>query len=174
MRKNYKMKKTISMKRFLSEFGQDFSDNVKNRLLDLEIRSVLTRDDNSNILDIKHVEHTKYPCPSTLEGATKKSEKEYAYGQLVVVDGSLYFTDKCFENEEVMQSPIVDSIYNSLNSEDTLLEGDITGKKVDDSNIDYIIDTLLKACPQVSKEYMEIMKDILFGEEIKSPHKSIS
>lgn len=170
MRKNYKMKKTISMKRFLSEFGQDFSDNVKSRLLELEIRSVLTRDDNSNILDIRHVEHTKYPCASAL----KKSEKEYAYGQLVVVDGNLYFTDKCLENEEVMQSPVVDTIYNSLNSEHTILEENINGKKIDDSNIDFIIDTLLKACPQVSKEYMEIMRDIIFGEEIISPHKSIS
>ncbi len=49
------------MKGFISEFGEIFLKNEK-RLLELEIRTVLTRKEHRNKLDIKHVEHTKYPC----------------------------------------------------------------------------------------------------------------
>ena len=43
MKKNYKMKKTISMKMFVSELGENFSDHMKEKLLELDIRCVLTR-----------------------------------------------------------------------------------------------------------------------------------
>jgi hypothetical protein len=44
-----------------------------------------------------------------------------------------------------------------LSSETAVSESGIMGKKVDDSNIDYVIDTMLTVFPQVTKEYMSIM-----------------
>ena len=65
MKKNYKMKKTISLKMFIAEFGENFSDHMKKRLLELEVRCVLTRKEDSNKLDLKHVEHTQHEYDST-------------------------------------------------------------------------------------------------------------
>ena len=156
MKKNYKMKKTISMKLFIAELGESFSEHMKNRLMELEIRCVLTRREESNILDIKHVEHTKHECDS--ESALDTCEKEYTFGQFLVIEGSLYFSENCIESDKVMQSHIVNEIYNSLSSETAVEpETGFIGKKVDDSNIDYVIDTILTVCPQVSKEYVSIM-----------------
>lgn len=162
MRKNYRIKKTISMKKFISELGENFSEHMKNRLLELEIRCVLTRKDCSNILDLKHVEHTKYKCDS--EDISTTCEKEYVYAQFVVVEGGLYFSEKCTESDNVMQSPVVDTIYNSLNSENMIFEEERHAKKVDDSNIDYVIDTILAACPQVSQYYINVVHEMLSHE----------
>jgi hypothetical protein len=147
------MKKTVSMKQFITELGGEFSKHIKQRLLELGARCVLTRKDESFILDIKHVEHTKY---SPQDGKTT-SQKEYAFGQLIVHEGILYFSDCCLQNDDIMQAPMVSSIYNSLNNEELTLEGDIKGKKVDEDNIDYIIDNILTVCPEVSPEHMAIV-----------------
>ena len=157
MKKNYKMKKTISMKLFISELGESFSEHMKDRLMELEIRCVLTRREESTILDLKHVEHTKHEYQGDSESALDTFQKEYAYGQFLVIEGSLYFSENCIESEKVIQAPIVSEIYNSLNSETAVSESGIMGRKVDDSNIDYVIDTILTVFPQVTKEYMSIM-----------------
>lgn len=157
MKKNYKMKKTISMKMFITELGESFSEHMKKRLMELDIRSVLTRKEDSNVLDLKHVEHTKHECHCNPENPLETCEKEYDYGQFLVIDDSLYFSSSCIENDKVVQSPIVDEIYNTLFSETAVSESGSTGKKIDDSNIDYLIDTLLTVFPQVSKEYISIM-----------------
>ncbi|WP_125153515.1 hypothetical protein [Clostridium rectalis] len=167
MRKNYKMQKTISMKRFISELGEDFSKDMKERLLELEIRCVLTRKEQKHILDIKHVEHTQYDCPSTSEEPSDTGKKEYAYGRFIVMEGNLYFAESCIQNDTVMQSPVVDKIYSSLDSQCVLCEEDINCKKIDDTNIDFVIDSLLDACPNVSQRYIDIMEDVLSRAESK-------
>lgn len=155
MRKPYKMKKTLSMKQFISEFGDDFSNHMKQRLLELGARSVLTRDEESNILDVKHVEHTKHKC--NLQDNSPTTQKEYAYGQFVVNEGVLYFSNRCIENMSVMQSPVVKTVYNSLISEALVLNDGIYAKKVDDNNIDYVIDSILEVCPEMSPEHRAIL-----------------
>lgn len=155
MKKIYRMKRTISMKQFLTEFGGNFSKHMKQRLLELGARCVLTRKDESFILDIRHVEHTKYNCNSQDGGADFL--KEYAFGQLIAHEEMLYFSENCLENDDIVQVPIVHSIYNSLNSKELILEGDIKGKKVDDENIDYLIDNVLTVCPEVSPEHLAIV-----------------
>lgn len=157
MKKNYRMKKTISMKMFIGEFGGAFSEHMKSKLMELDMRSVLTRKEESNILDLKHVEHTKHECVSNSEGIAKTCLKEFNYGQFLVIDGALYFSESYIENENVALSPIVSEIYNNLTSEINTTETGVAGKKVDDSNINYVIDTLLTVFPQVSKEYTSIM-----------------
>ncbi len=64
-----------------------------------------------------------------------------------------------------MQSPIVNTIYNSLDDEDMLIDEDTTAKKIDDTNIDYVIDTLLTACPEVSQRYLKIVREMLSNEK---------
>lgn len=155
MKKAYRMKRTVSMKQFLTEFGGEFPKHTKQRLLELGSRCVLTRKDESFILDIKHVEHTRYNCSP--EGSTAACLKEYAFGQLIAHEGALYFSENCLENDEIMQVPLVNSIYNSLNSEELMLEGGISGKKLDDDNIDYVIDNILTVCPEVSAEHLAII-----------------
>jgi len=160
VKKNYKMKKTISIKMFIGELGKSFSEHMKNRLLELEVRCVLTRKEE-NILDLKHVEHTQYACDLNSENNSNIDEKEYVYGQFIVIDDVLYFSDKCVENDSVMQSPIVNNIFNSLSGEVMVFDEDIKGKKIDDSNIDYVIDSILSVCPQVSQSYLDIVKGML-------------
>jgi hypothetical protein len=155
--RKYNVKKTISMKQFISEFGENFSKHMKQRLLELEVRCVLTRKDNYYRLDLKHVEHTKYNCHHTETNNNKDSQKEFSYGQFVINDGNLYFSEQCLECADVMQSPVVDVIYNSLNNEGSFFDSGISAKKVDDDNIDHIIDHILGVCPEVSKEYISII-----------------
>lgn len=158
LKKNYRIKKTISMKQFISEFGENFSQHMKKRLLELEIRCVLTRKDDIYRLDLKHVEHIQHECVA--ENNSDTCEKEYVYGQFVSLNGILYFSEKCIESATVMQAPIVTEIYNSLNNDGMILDGDINLKQVDDTNIDYIIDTILTVCPQVSQKYLDIVKQM--------------
>ncbi|AYD40165.1 hypothetical protein D4Z93_06385 [Clostridium fermenticellae] len=160
MRRNYRMKKTISMKQFISEFGENFSEHTKKRLLELEVPSVLTRKQISYVLDLKHVEHTKYDCS---EEDNSKTQKEYVYGQFIVLDDVLYFSNNCIEDEKVMKSPIVDQIYNSLKEDEVYIKDDIdtTGKKIDDNNIDFIIDTIFTVFPEVSQRYLDIVEEML-------------
>lgn len=153
--RKYNIRKTISMKHFISESGEKFSDHMKQRLLELEVRSVLTRKEEYNRFEIKHVQHIQYKCNPEDDSDTCK--KEYSYGQLLVVDGTLYFSDAQQEDNGVMQSPIASTIYNSLSSEGMILDAGSYVKKVDDSNIDYVIDTMLTVFPQVSQAYLDII-----------------
>ena len=155
MKRVYRMKRTVSMRQFLTEFGAEFSTHVKQRLLELGERCVLTRKDQSFILDIRHVEHTKYECGA--QDGTAAHFKEYAFGQLIAHEGMLYFSENCLENDDIMQSPIVSSIYSSLDSEELVVDEDIKGKKIDDNNIDYVIDRILTVCPEVSPEHLAIV-----------------
>jgi hypothetical protein len=173
VKKNYNLKKTISMKRFISELGEDFSKLMKKRLLDLEIRCVLTRkEDDEFRLDIKHVEHIKYDCD--LENPSDSNKKEYVYGQLIVVDGELYFSETCTEGNDIMQSPIVSKLYDSLDSQYITFDTGITAKKLDDSNIDYVVDSLLSVCPEVSEYYKNIVKGMLSRSSKKVPNSTLS
>jgi 23S rRNA maturation-related 3'-5' exoribonuclease YhaM len=84
-------------------------------------------------------------------------KKEYVYGLLVVVDDILYFSDKLTDDDNVMLSPVVSTIYNSLSSNDMILYNDNYIKEIDDSNIDYVIDTMLTVFPPVSQKYIDII-----------------
>jgi len=149
------------MKRFIVEFGKDFSEHMKKRLLELEVRCVLTRKEDLNRLDLKHVEHIQYDC----EGMTKDNlnicQKELSYGQLIVIEGVLFYSERSEESDTVMPSPIVPTIYNSLNTENIIVNSDDYAKKIDDSNIDYVMDTILTVCPEVSESYLNIMSKYL-------------
>lgn len=156
MRRTTKIKKTISMKQFVTESGENFSKHMKQRLLELGTRCVLTRRENHYRLDLRHVEHIKYDWHNPVDDRDIK-QKEYVYGQLVLNNGTLYFSEHCTENEDIMQTPVVRTIYNSLGNEQVLIDEDLMAKQVDDNNIDYIIDNLLEVCPTVSPEHMAII-----------------
>lgn len=156
MKKNYKMKRTISMKQFVTEFGEGLSKHMKQRLLELGERCILNRRDESHILDLRHVEHIKYECCCDSE-AGEVNKKEYAYGQLIVKEGNLYLSQCCIENDDIMQNSVVAEIYSAISGPEEQVEEDIIAKKVDDSNIDYVIDSILKVCPKVSPEHMAII-----------------
>ncbi len=116
---------------------------------------MLTRREESYILDLRHIEHKKYDCGS--EEGTDANKKEYAFGQFIVHEGRLYFSKCCLENEDIMQSEIVDSIYDFLESEELELEGNVRGKLITDNNIDYIADKILTVCPEISPEHLAII-----------------
>lgn len=158
VRKIYNYKKTISVKQFISEFDESLSEKMKNRLMELEVRCVLTRREDMNKLDIKHVEHIQHEVACDTEDASNVCQKEYSYGQFVIFEDQLYFAEKSAENTKVLQEPIVGTIYNALSSEEITIEEGYNAKKVDDSNIDIIIDSILKVCPEVSQAYLDIVK----------------
>ncbi len=157
MKKNHRIKRTISAKQFITEFGEDFSKHMKQRLLELGTRCVFTRGDEKYLLDLKHIEHIKYDCGNDSQDGKEKCQKEPVYGQLLVNEGTLYFSGKCLENSSYMQVPVVNEIYDGLNSNDILTEKDVQAKKLDDTNIDYVIDNILEVCPKVSPEHLAIL-----------------
>jgi len=158
---NYRRKSTVSMKMFLKELGEEFPEYVKERLMDLEVRCFLTRKEIAYRLDLKHVEHIQYEVSSDVEEPSAPRSKEYSYGQLVVVDGKLYFSESCLENNEIMQSPMVSVIYNTLDSEGIVFDEGINLKRIDENNIDFVVDSILSSCPQVSQAYLDIVQGMV-------------
>lgn len=150
LKRNYKMKKTIPIKQFVSDYGQNFSKHMKQRLLELGTRCILTRRENEYILDIRHVEHIKYETVSD-------TQKEYAYGQFVVNEDNLYYSQSCMENDDIMLMPEVHRIYDALENVNGYSEEGLEAKLINDTNIDFIIDTLLNVCPGVSAEHIAIL-----------------
>jgi hypothetical protein len=159
LRKNYNIKKTISVKQFISEFGKNFSEQIKKRLLELEVRCVLVRQEENYILQIHHVEHTTHDVSS--KDGLKQIKKEYAFGQFIVVEEVLYFSEKCSESNTLIESPIVSTIFNALTSESIVCETGVNAKQINDSNIDFIINSILSVCPEVSKAYRDIVDGML-------------
>lgn len=167
LRINYRMKKTISVKMFIEELGEEFSQHVKDRLMELDLRCILSRKEQQNVVDLKHVEHVKYDCKNEESNSEKTCEKEYVYAQFVVVDNLLYLSKNCIENDDIQKSPIVNDIYDSLNSEVANTEEGTAIKKIDDTNIDYVVDTILSVCPNVSDRYISIVKGMTWRSENK-------
>lgn len=156
MKKNYKMKRTISIKQFVIEFGDGLSKHMKQRLLELGERCILNRRDESHILDLRHIEHLKYECSCSSEDESPASMKEYAFGQFVVQEGLVYFSQSSVENDDIVQNSTIKGIYDALDTEEIEID-EIKVKAVNDSNIDFIIDNILKVCPPVSAEHMAII-----------------
>jgi hypothetical protein len=161
LRINHTRKSNISVKMFISELGEGFTERVKERMMDLEDRCFLTRKDIAYRFDLKHVEHLQYKFTLDFEEPKSSSTKEYAYGQFVVLDGVLYFSDSCHENKDIMQSAIVSNIYNDLGSEGVLFEDGRNLKRLNDNNIDFVIDSILSSCPQVSQSYLDIVQGMV-------------
>jgi hypothetical protein len=158
----YKRKNSISIKTFIEEFGEGFSEHVKEKLMELDSRSFLTRKEFENRLDIKHVEHLKYDSSNGLmDSDSTKSTKEYAYGEFEVVEGDLYLSEKCLESKEFIEAPGVGNMYNELDSHDMIEDNGRNLKKLNENNIDYVVDTILSICPEVSQKYLDIVKGMV-------------
>jgi hypothetical protein len=153
-----KKNSAMALKQFISEFGEAFSNDMKEKLMELESRSFLTRKEFGNRFDLKHVEHIEYECATN---ALETVKKEYSYGQFEVNEGVLYFSEFCLVGDRVMQSPIVDKIYDSLNDEGTIFNNGRNLKKIDDENIAYVIDNILSVCPKVSQSYLDIVNGMV-------------
>lgn len=158
---NHARKSSVSIKMFIKEFGEDFSEHVKKRLMDLEDRCFLTRKEIAYRLDLKHVEHLQYAIASDEVESSAAYSKEYAYGQFVVLDGVLYFSERCLENKDIMQSPAVSIIYNALDRERIVFNEGSNLKRLDDNNIDFVVDSILSSCPEVSQSYLDIMQRMM-------------
>lgn len=143
---------------FIKEFGENFSEHMKERLMELETRCFLTRKEIMYRFDLKHVEHLQYETACDMEGDKEPSSKEYCYGQFVVLDGKLYFSEGCIEDKDIMQSPKLNNIYNSLDSEGTVFDEGMNLRRLDDNNIDFVVDSILSSCPSVSQAYIDIIK----------------
>ncbi|MGE5629938.1 MAG: hypothetical protein ACM3TR_02440 [Caulobacteraceae bacterium] len=156
MKKSNRTKKTLSIRQFVAEYGENFSKHMKKRISELGTRCVLTRKDMDYVLDLKHVEHTKYSCCDS-HGNSYADKKEYVYGEFVVNDGALYFSDRCLDSDSAMQVPTVKIIYDTLNSKVKSIGEYADVKEIGDDNIDYVIDSILEVCPQLSPEHMQII-----------------
>lgn len=163
MRVNHKRKTTVSMKMFIEEFGEAFSEHQKERLMELDLRCVLTRREFNHIFDLKHVEHTKYNS----EGKEGIGAKEPIYAQLAVVDDILYFSEGCTEDDKFIKSPAIKNIYDFLDSKENISDEGINFKRVDDSNIDFVVNSLLSSCPEVSARYISIVREMMSLSESK-------
>jgi hypothetical protein len=155
------------MQQFISEFGESFSEHMKEKLIELGSRSFCTRKEITHRVDLKHVEHIQYECACDSEGNIKSGRKEYSYGQFTVIDGVLYFSEGCLVSDTVMESPVVKAIYNSLESEKIIDDKAANMKKVDDRNIDYVVDSIIAECPQVSQEYLNITQGMISRSQNK-------
>jgi hypothetical protein len=160
-RYRYNFAKTISMKKFISEFGGAYSPLIKESLLKLEMRCVLTRNENLNVLNIKHVEHSKH----TSADASDTSEKEYIFGQLISLEGKLYFSKFCDANEKSEKCECIDAIYDAIDRPELLLDSESTVKIIDDGNVDQFVNSMLKCIPDVSERYKKILKEMTSYEK---------
>lgn len=146
---------------FIKEFGENFSEHMKERLMELETRCFLTRKEITYRFDLKHVEHLQYEADFDMDDAKAPRSKEYCYGQFVVLDGRLYFSESCIENKGIMQSPTISIIYNSLDSEGVIFDEGKNLKRLDDHNIDFVVDSILFSCPEVSQSYTDVVKGMV-------------
>jgi len=160
-RYRYNFAKTISMKKFISEFGGTYSPLVKQSLLKLEMRCVLTRNESLNVLNIKHVEHSKH----TSTDASDTSEKEYIFGQLISLEGNLYFSKFCDANEKSEKCECIDAVYDTIDRPELLLDSESTVKIIDDGNVDQFVSAMLKCIPDVSERYKKILKEMTSYEK---------
>lgn len=165
MKRIYNMKKTISMRQFIAELGEGFSEHIKKRLLELGTRCVLTRKEINYRLDLKHIEHAQFETACDGENNSGICRKEYTFGQFIVVEEGLYFTEQCLESKEVMQHPVVSEIYNSLDAEGMIFDEDRNAKKINDANIDYVIDSILAVCPAVSQGHLDMVQGMISRSE---------
>jgi hypothetical protein len=164
----YKKGGPMALKQFISEFGLNFSDSMKEKLMELESRSYLTKLESENVFDLKHVEHIQYECLCDSSDTSSTIKKEYSYAQFQVNDGILYFSEICMENKQVTQSPMVTELYNSLDDEGIILINGRGLKKVDDKNISLVVNSILSACPQVSQAYLDIIKGMVSRADNKN------
>lgn len=155
MKKNYKLKKTISMRQFVSEFGENLSTKMKKRLLELGPRCILNRKEDTNVLDLKHMEHTKHD--NSCNEGHELQKKEYIYAQFIMKDGAMYFSEKCATGTDAMEAPCVKTIFDTIDGEVIMTEEGINAKRIDDSNIDFVVSNILNICPEVSAEHMAII-----------------
>ena len=70
------------------------------------------------------------------------------------------------ENESIVQIKNVNDIYDALNSEEAVID-EINVKRIDDSNIDFVIDSILRVCPAMSEEHMAIIAKYLTADSRK-------
>lgn len=138
---------------FIGEFGEGFSDHIKKRLLEIGNRCILTRKEIDYCFDLKHVEHIKYDCGTGEDG----NLMEYTYGQLVASDGELYYSCQGKDSAEIKQFQAIEGLFDSIEANTECLEDDIKAKKIDDSNIDFLVDNLIEICPPVSPGYLKII-----------------
>lgn len=155
---HYTRKRSISMKQFILEFGVNFSEHMKKKLMELESRSFLIRKDVSNRFDLKHVEHIEYEHSTGVDGVMLK---EHVYGQFEVNEDVLYLSESCEESTKVIQAPIVSKIYNSLESDGAIFSDGRNLKRIGDNNIDYVVDSTLSVCPKVSQKYLDIINGMV-------------
>jgi hypothetical protein len=156
LKKKYNVKKTISMKMFISEFGEAFTSHTKLKLLEIGKRCVLSRKEIDYCFDIKHVEHIKHEC-SNIDNPSEIKFKEYTFGQLLVSEEFLYFSTEFIEGADTIQYPTISNIYNAMEAPEECIDGNINAKRLQDSNVNYVIDKLLEICPPLSAEYMKII-----------------
>jgi hypothetical protein len=91
---------------------------------------------------------------------TKTVKKEYTYGQFKVIENILYFSESCLLSDKVMQSPIVKTIYDGLDSEGLVNDEDCDAKIINDTNVDFVVDSILSVCPDASQKYLDIVKQM--------------
>lgn len=167
LRINNRRKTAISISTFISELGENFTDHIDKRLMELSSRCFLMRKESRYRVDLRHVEHLKYDCDCIFKGQNVKRQKEYSYGEFQVIEGELYFSDECVETSEITKSPQVSAIYDSLDSEGMITEETRNLKRVNDNNIDYIVDSIMEVCPETSQAYREIVKDMMDRASMK-------
>jgi hypothetical protein len=156
LKKKHNMKKTISIAMFISEFGEAFTSHMKLKLLEIGKSCVLIREETGYSFDLKHVEHKKQHIENA-DGTSNMKLREYTYGQILVHEEILYFSMGHKDGDEQVQFPAISDLYKGLDVPAEFLQDDIEAKKIDDSNVDYLVDTLNEIYPELSPEYLKII-----------------
>jgi hypothetical protein len=65
------------------------------------------------------------------------------------------------ENKDFIQAPGISKIYESLENDSMIVDNGKNLKKLDDSNIDFVVDSILDVCPEVSQKYIDIVKGMV-------------
>lgn len=144
------------MSMFISEFGEAFTSHTKQKLMEIRNSCILIRKAPGDSFDIKHVEHTKHILDNA-DGTSNMKPREYTFGQLLINEDLLYFSKECEETEDAIQHPAISDIYSNMDTKPEVLEDNIEGKRIEDSNVDYLVDHLTELYPPLSEEYLKII-----------------
>ena len=123
---------------FISKFNIPDS-NVVTILRTLDQKVLLSKGEHEyryNILGTRHKTHTTTYKDGTI------CEKEYAYGHLMAINKKIYFSQRTTQNADREEHIISSTIYNCLLT-DEIHDIDRNARLIDDTNVSFIVNTIL-------------------------------
>ena len=139
----------MSVGSFINQFGGSLTPFTKQELLRLDGKCILSPHKHKNRVNIELLHHNKFPATKNSGLEVIPCEKEIALGHFISHKSLFYYSKRATTNGTVMQDDVtIDTIYNSMHSEQ-IHDIDRDAKLIDDSNVTFLVDTLLNSISSI-------------------------